>query len=149
MDKRINQAGLDIIKEFEKGPGGASPALEAYRDPVGVWTIGWGHTRGVHPGDVISKADAEAFLRQDLTWAEDAVAHLVHSHLSSNQFSALVSFVFNVGVQNFRMSTMLKLLNAFDYDGASRQFVRWVYGGGDYLPGLKRRRLVELELFMK
>ena len=54
MDKRINADGLALIKEFEKGPGGASPALTAYRDPVGVWTIGWGHTRGVHPGDSIS-----------------------------------------------------------------------------------------------
>lgn len=140
---RINQKGLDLVKKFE------GLVLRAYRDPVGIWTIGYGHTGPeVGPGDVISKAEAEALLKKDLMKFEKSVRNLVKVPLNSNQFSALVSFTFNVGSGAFAQSTMLSLLNQRDYQGAANQFSRWVYGGGQVLPGLVRRRNEERALFL-
>ncbi|WP_316429359.1 glycoside hydrolase family protein [Leptolyngbya sp. NK1-12] len=140
---RINQKGLELVKKFE------GLVLKAYRDPVGIWTIGYGHTGPeVGPGDVITKAEAEALLKKDLMRFEKAVRNLVKVPLNSNQFSALVSFTFNVGSGAFAQSTMLSLLNQRDYQGAANQFSRWVYGGGQVLPGLVRRRNEERALFL-
>jgi len=140
---RINQRGLNLIKHFE------GLVLTAYRDPVGIWTIGYGHTGPeVGPGDRITAAQAEALLRQDLVRFENGVRNLVKVPLNSNQFSALVSFTFNVGTGAFANSTMLRRLNQRDYRGAADQFSRWVYGGGRVLPGLVRRRNEERALFL-
>lgn len=79
----------------------------AYRRPAGIWTIGYGHTRGVNSGDVITESQAEKFLRADLETAERAILEQKLT-LSQNQFDALVSFVFNVGTGNFKRSTLLK-----------------------------------------
>lgn len=138
---RINSRGLELVKQFE------GLVLTAYRDPVGIWTIGYGHTGPeVGPGDVITKAQAEALLRQDLARFESAVRNLVKVPLSSNQFSALVSFTYNVGSGALAQSTLLALLNQRNYQGAADQFPRWVNGGGQVLPGLVRRRNQELSL---
>lgn len=140
---RINQRGLDLVKSFE------GLSLRAYLDPVGIWTIGYGHTGPeVGPGDVITKAQAEALLRKDLTRFETGVRSLVKVPLNSNQFSALVSFAFNVGTGALAQSTLLVRLNQRDYSGAANEFSRWVYGGGQVLPGLVRRREAEKQLFL-
>jgi lysozyme len=140
---RINQRGLDLIKSFE------GLSLRAYRDPVGIWTIGYGHTGPeVGPGDVITTAQAETLLRNDLTRFENGVRSLVKVPLTSNQFSALVSFAFNVGTGALTQSTLLTRLNQRDYQGAANEFSRWVYGGGQVLPGLVRRREAEKQLFL-
>lgn len=140
---RINQRGLDLVKSFE------GLSLRAYRDPVGIWTIGYGHTGPeVGPGDVITRAQAEALLRKDLTRFETGVRSLVKVPLNSNQFSALVSFAFNVGTGALAQSTLLSRLNQRDYQGAANEFSRWVYGGGQVLPGLVRRREAEKQLFL-
>lgn len=149
--RHINQAGLEIVKEFEGYqkliPGTTS--VMTYVDPVGVKTIGWGHTGpDVTAGLVITMDQALALLRADLATAEEAVSRLVAVALKDNQFSALVSFVFNEGEGQFGSSTLLRLLNAGDYAGAADQFGRWVMGGGQSLPGLVRRRDAERALFL-
>ena len=100
--------------------------LKAYRDTKGILTIGVGHTGPeVTEGLVWTKEKAHEVFKQDVAWAEDAV-NLVKAPLTQNQFDALVSFVFNIGAGAWKRSTMLKMLNAGDYVGATKQFDRWV-----------------------
>lgn len=138
---RINEAGLNLIKDFE------GCRLKAYLCPAGVWTIGYGHTQGVKPDMVISQLQAERFLRQDLKRFEDAVTSLVKVPVTPNQFAALVSFAYNVGAGALYDSTLLRKLNKKDYKGAANEFLRWNKAGGKVLPGLTRRRIAEKDLF--
>jgi len=138
---RIDEHGLALIKAFE------GLKLNAYRCAAGVWTIGYGHTLGVNPGDTLTEQAADLFLRQDAAVAEASVNRYVNVPLTQNQFNALVSFVFNLGSGNFRNSTLLKKLNAGDYQGAGEELLRWVRAGDTTLPGLVRRRAVEKTLF--
>lgn len=141
--KQINAKGLRLLKSFE------GLRLEAYIDPVGIWTIGYGTTSGVRPGMKITEAEAEAFLRRDLARFEQAVADLVAVPLNEDQFSALVSFAYNVGEGALANSTLLRLLNRGDFSGATDQFLRWNKGeGGQELYGLTRRRRAERALFL-
>jgi len=140
--RTISDRGLDLLKEFE------GVRLRAYRDPVGVWTIGYGHTLTVYQGMSITQAEAERLLRQDLERFEKAVRDRVIVPINQNQFDALVSFAFNVGVGAFRKSTLLKELNRGNYESAKNEFKRWVHGGGRRLPGLVRRRDHEAEMFL-
>ena len=88
----ISTNGLNIIKKYE------GCRLEAYRDPVNIWTIGVGHTKNVKPGQKITAAQADAYLREDVKWAEDAVNKYMKTYnFNQNQFDALVSFAFNLG----------------------------------------------------
>ncbi|POT54650.1 lysozyme [Citrobacter amalonaticus] len=135
--------GLNIIKHFE------GLRLQAYKCPANIWTIGYGHTASVLPNDVITREQAITLLRKDVEESERAVKHYVHVPLTQNQFDALVSFVFNLGGGNFSTSTLLKKLNAGDYNGAASEFGRWVNVGGKPQPGLVRRREAESELFLK
>jgi len=127
--------------------------LEAYQDSVGVWTIGWGHTGlsegegNVFSGQIISAEEAETLLIKDLAVFEDAVQKLAKVELGSNQFSALVSFAFNLGETNLKQSTLLRKLNANDNFGAAKEFKKWNKAGGRRLAGLLRRRLSERNLF--
>ncbi|WP_204141532.1 lysozyme [Halomicronema sp. CCY15110] len=144
---QINDAGLEIIKHFE------GRRLQAYQDSVGIWTIGYGHTSAagdpqVRAGMVISEQEAEDILKQDLELFEAGVRDRVNVALNSDQFSALVSFSFNVGLGAFGNSTLLRKLNAGDYPGAANEFTRWVKAGGTTLPGLVRRRDAEKALFL-
>lgn len=147
--RTINQAGLHLIEEFEglakKLPDGK---IAAYPDAVHVPTIGYGHTKGVYLGMVISCEQAESFLQEDLRVAEAAVSHLVKVSLNDNQFSALVSFVFNLGAGALSGSTLLRELNAGNYQAAADQFLRWTRAGGQVLQGLVRRRQAEQKLFL-
>jgi lysozyme len=97
---------------------------------------------------VITAQQAETFLKQDLQEAESAVNQLVKVALNENQFSALVSFVFNLGGGALGESTLLRQLNAGHYLEAANQFLRWTYAGGQQLPGLVRRREAERQLFL-
>jgi len=140
--RSINQAGLNLIKEFE------GCILQTYDDGVGVLTIGYGHTQGVSWGQTITQLQAEELLKQDLNYFEQSVTTLVKVPLTENQFAALVSFTFNVGVGAFSESTLLRLLNQKDYRAAADQFQRWVNGGGKEMAGLVRRRTSERILFL-
>lgn len=134
---------LKLIKEFE------GLRLQAYLCPAKVWTIGYGHTRTVERGDVISQARAEALLAEDVAWVKDCVDVNVEVRLNANQVAALYSFIYNIGATAFFKSTMLRKLNKSDYEGAASEFKRWNKGGGVRLNGLVRRRVAEANLFRK
>lgn len=142
---QISQKGLDLVKRYE------GLILEAYKCPAGVWTIGYGHTHQVKRDDVINETMALEFLKQDIRHAQKAVSNLVTVELMQNQIDALVSFVFNIGVTNFKKSTLLKMLNAGNFNAATNQFSRWnkarVSGKLTPLAGLTNRRAHEAELF--
>ena len=137
----LSQAGLNLIKSHE------GLRTTAYQDPVGVWTIGYGHTGTAKPGQKITEAQAEQLLRQDVGWAQDAVRKNVKVPLTQGQFDALVSFTFNAGAGALGRSTLLKKLNAGDYAGAQAEFGKFVHAGGRVLPGLVRRRNEEAQMF--
>ena len=138
---RISQEGVNLIKHFE------GCRLEAYKCPAGVWTIGYGHTKGVKPGDQITKAVADSLLVEELEEYEKAVNDAVTISIDQCMFDALVSWTYNLGPSNLNASTMLKVLNSGDYDGVPAQIKRWNKAGGKVLEGLIRRREAEALLF--
>lgn len=140
--------GLELIKHFE------GLRLESYLCPAGKLTIGYGHTgNDVKPNMKITEIQADKLLADDFLEAESDVAKLVKVPLNENQLDALASFVFNLGSSNLWASTLLKKLNAGDYEGAAREFDRWVYtknpktGKPEVLNGLVKRRAAERQLF--
>jgi len=135
MTQTINDAGLKLIESFE------GLRLTAYQDSVGVWTIGYGHTRGVAQGQTITQQQAEAFLQQDLAVAEGAVNGL-NQTLTDNQFAALVSFTFNLGGGN------LSKLLSHGLDAVADRILLFDHAGGRQLPGLTRRRTAERALYL-
>ncbi|MGC0823054.1 lysozyme [Pantoea agglomerans] len=139
---KVSNNGINLVKRFE------GLELKAYRDSVGILTIGYGHTHAVKAGDIITGEQADAFLREDLQVAELTVNTNVKVKLTQGQFDALVSFVFNLGSGNFVKSTLIKKLNAGDYAGAADEFGKWVNAGGKKLPGLVKRRAAEREVFL-
>ena len=140
MERNIDKA-KEIIKEFE------SLRLQAYLCPAKVWTIGWGHTKGVKKGMQITEEQAEELLREDMQEAIDVVDKL-GVELTENQYNALVSFVFNIGGSAFAKSTMRRKILANPNDKSIRaEFLRWVYADGKELKGLENRRKKEAELY--
>ncbi|MEO0434669.1 MAG: lysozyme [Cyanobacteria bacterium J06656_5] len=140
--RQTNSSGVNLIKSFE------GLRLKAYQDAVGVWTIGYGTTRGVKPGQEITEAQAEALIKTDLTRFERDVSQAVRISINDNQFAALVSFTYNVGSGAMRSSTLLRKLNRRDINGAANEFPRWNRAGGRILAGLTRRRNAERALFL-
>ena len=141
---KTSEAGLNLIKKHE------GLRLEAYKCPSGVWTIGYGHTLGVRPWSVVTKAQAEEKLREDVQVAERTVDQLryLQSKLEQCQYDALVCFVFNVGVNAFIQSTLRKKVIGNPTDPLIRlEFERWVYAEGKKLPGLIIRRNDEARLY--
>lgn len=120
---------------------------EAYQDPVGVWTIGYGTTKGVKPGMWITREQADALLDRDLEWARRAVEEGVKVPLSPHQKAALVSLTYNIGETAFKRSTLLKLLNRGDYAAVPAQIRRWNRAGGKVLKGLVNRREDEVRVW--
>jgi lysozyme len=144
---QMTDEGLALIKRFE---GFRS---RAYRDPVGVWTIGYGHTAMAGPPSVsegleVSRAEADAILRRDVEQFARDVAASLRVALAPARFSALVSFAYNVGIGNFRASSVLKAVNAGDFAAVARRLQLWTKAGGRVLPGLIKRRAAEAELFL-
>jgi lysozyme len=139
---KTNAAGLALIEQFE------GDKLQAYQDGNGIWTIGYGHV-GAHKGEYETQAQAEADLCADLGTAEAAVTRLVQVPLNENQFSALVSFVYNEGSGRLQSSTLLKCLNAGSYSLAAQQFLVWDIIAGQVSEGLERRRFAEMTLFLE
>jgi GH24 family phage-related lysozyme (muramidase) len=140
---RISDTGIALIREFE------GLRLVAYRDPVGVWTIGCGHTKTARRGMRISTEKAEQLLREDLAVFESCVDRNAWHALNQNEFDALVSWAFNVGCGAAARSTLMRKLNAGDRKGAADELLRWDKAGGKSLPGLSRRRRAERELFLR
>jgi lysozyme len=134
--------------------------IEAYKDPVGIWTIGYGSInhfdlgRPIQPGDVITEAAAERWLKLEVEEVAEDVGNLCQVSLTQGMFDALVSFVYNIGIGAFGESTLLRKLNRdVDYAGAAREFDRWVHGEDNgtrrILPGLVNRRNDEEALFRR
>jgi len=146
--RKINQKGIDLIKSFE------SLELQAYVCPAGVLTIGYGNTfyedgKAVKKGDKITAERAKE-LFENILYKKfvPEVDKLVTGEVNDNQFSAIVSFAYNVGIDNFGGSTLLKLVNTNpDNPNIAFQFSRWNKGGGKILPGLTRRRKAESDLY--
>jgi lysozyme len=148
MTRRINDAGLALIKSFE------SFQPKAYKRAGDVWTIGYGHTENVTQNTPdIDQGEATLLLRDDLAEAERYVDIGVRTSINDNQFSALVSFCFNEGCGRLNGSTLLKLVNAGQFEQAAEQFQKWIYGKDGHgneivLDGLVRRRDAEKALFL-
>jgi lysozyme len=140
---KTSPAGIKAIEGYE------GCRLTAYQDdsPQKIWTIGVGHVNGVVPGMTITQEEAGDLLAEDLANAEAAVNSLVKVPLSQPQFDALVSFTFNLGAGALRESTLLRKLNAGDYQGAAAEFGKWCHAGNQVLPGLVRRRAAEAAMF--
>lgn len=139
----IGQKGLELIKSFE------SCRLKAYRDIVGVLTIGYGHTgEDVSPDLVITQDEANELLRSDLQRFCDGINDLLEVDVSQNQFDAMVSLAFNIGLGNFGKSLLIRCVNKNNMLDAGSQFARWDHAGGKTVPGLVRRRAAERALFL-
>ena len=143
MAREVSEAGVRLVQEFE------GCRLDAYRCPAGIPTIGYGATGpDIRMGMVWTQEQADARLVEDLARFAAGVERLVQVDLTDNQFAALVSFAYNVGLGALAGSTLLRKLNAGDYLGAADQLPRWARAGGRIMPGLSRRRLAERALFL-
>lgn len=147
---KLDQAGIDFIQSFE------SYSATPYQDQHGVWTIGWGHTEGVTAQTLaITRDDALLLFEEDIEIAEHTVDSAVLVQITQNEFDALVSFTFNEGSEAFLKSTLLKMLNNGDKQGAAKQFDRWIYYKDPVSTemkisnGLKARRAEEKSLFLE
>lgn len=179
MTRKINKAGADLIKSFEGLHDGdpRTPALEPKLCPAGIWTVGWGHaltspTTGKHiKGESgraeamaewrrrwpagMTRADADVLFSQDAARFEQGVERLCPVPLTDNQFAALVSLTYNIGLGaeggsvDFADSTLRRKLLAGDYAGAAAEFPKWNRSGGQVMAGLTRRREAERALFLK
>lgn len=134
---KYSKSGLALTESFE------GCRLVAYQDQAGIWTIAFGHTRGVRPGDTCTQAQAEAWLQEDIAFAEDCVNKNVTVLLTQEEFDSLVDLIFNIGCGNFKTSTLLRLLNSGDYAAAAAEFPKWDHAGGKENAGLLRRRIAE------
>ena len=148
MTRQISPHGLAKLKQWE------GLKTKAYKDAGGVWTIGYGHTATAgepkpRAGMVITAAEAESILLKDLMQYEAAVANNVNVKLNDNQFAALVSFAFNIGIGAFKKSKLLKKLNAGNYDTVPTELMKWTKAGGKKVQGLVNRRRAEGYLWME
>lgn len=137
----IGPRGRDLILGFEQ------LRLTAYDDGTGVWTIGWGHIRGVKAGDICTLEEAEAYLESDLSEAETGVNVHVTYPIVEAQRDALAAFVLNCGATAFGKSELLGHVNAGHHFAATRAFLNWTMAGGKPMRGLLRRRLAEATLY--
>jgi GH24 family phage-related lysozyme (muramidase) len=147
---RTSQAGIDLIHSFE------GLRLKAYPDPGtggSPWTIGWGSTtdeqgRPIEPGTVWTRERADARFRQHLAQFEQAVRNaLGDAPVTQNQFDAMVSLAYNIGIPAFQRSTLVRKHRAGDYAGAQAEFARWNRAGGRVMTGLTRRREAEARMY--
>ena len=142
---KLSQRGIDLIKQFE------GYSSKAYPDPAtggAPWTIGYGTTKGVKPGMVITAQQAEKMLRDDVAKFESGVSSLITAPTTQGQFDAMVSLAYNIGLGNFGKSTLLKKHNARCYTCAAGQFRVWNRANGKVMNGLTKRRAAEREVYM-
>jgi len=138
---KISEDGLELIKKFE------GCETSAYQDSVGVWTIGFGHTKGVEEGQTCSIEDAESMLADEMDEYEGYINNMVKVELQQHEFDSLVAWVYNLGPTNLSESTMLKVLNGGQFDRVPDEMNRWTRAGGEILEGLVRRRQAESLMF--
>ena len=140
-EMKISEEGISLIKNYE------GCRLEAYQDSVGIWTIGYGVIKGVKEGDKINQEEADHLLQEELPEYEGYINDMIKVPLEQCQFDALVCWVYNLGPNNLKDSTLLRILNEGDYNGVPEQIKRWNKAGGTVLAGLVKRRAAESDLF--
>lgn len=138
----IKDENLNFIREVE------GFERKAYQDEGGVWTIGYGHTRGVKEGDNISTHKANMYLNTDLIIFEIQLQKLIRADLNPNQYLALLSFIYNIGATQFADSTLLKYVNEGKFELVPDELRKWNKVNGEVSLGLTRRREREANLFM-
>lgn len=138
---------IDLIKQFE----GFRP--EAYKDSVGVWTIGYGTTvinnQPVKQGMTITQEQALQLVQQEVNKLWSQIESILKVKINDNQMNALIDFAYNLGFGSLKNSTLMRLVNESKFEEAANQFPRWVYAGGKVLPGLVKRREAERQLFLQ
>lgn len=144
---KTSSHGIKLIKRFE------GCELEAYKDIVGVWTIGYGHTSmagppKVEPGMKITQAEAEEILVRDLVKYEAGVSKALTRPPTQFQFDAMVSLCYNIGPAAFTKSSVVRHFNAGNVELAANSFLRWRKAGGKIVQGLVNRRTAEKNLFL-
>jgi lysozyme len=164
IPREVCPGAISLIQEYEGIPKSPDGHAMPYPDPIGVWTIGWGHAiqsggrflcgpadlphvKALYP-DGISFDQALAMLKVDLMQTGTGILAIVNVTLTDNQYGALSSFAFNLGLGNLKKSTLLKLLNQGDVKGAAEQFPLWCNANGKPLTGLLNRRNAERSLFL-
>jgi lysozyme len=148
----LSAKGAALVKSFESCLQAAGPGtFKPYICPAGVLTIGWGHTnhhgRSFDAGSIWTQEECDAAFLEDMHHFEQRVRNLVKVQLDQDQFDALVSFAYNCGEGNLRASTLLKKVNAGEFESAAHEFHKWNKGNGKVLAGLVRRRGCEALLF--
>jgi len=143
---QLSKNGLNLIEHYE------GLRLFAYQDSIGLWTIGYGTTvypngKRVAKGDACTVEQANDYIKHDVAKFEKGVNDLVHVPLNQNQFDALVSFAYNLGLGNLGSSTLLKLVNKSQFETAANEFQKWNKAGGKIVAGLTVRRQAESNLF--
>lgn len=144
----ISDKGVNALCRFEGSKKNDKGQHVAYKCSAGVWTCGYGATQGVTATTIWSEDTAKARLCQDLLYFANVLRKLVTAPLSQHQYDALMCFVYNLGEANLKKSTLLRLLNAGDYEGAGAQFPRWDWVNGKPNEGVRRRRLAEQAMFL-
>ena len=140
---KVSQECVDLVKFFE------GFEAKAYLCPANVWTIGYGRTKNVKEGDVVNKRQAERDLLEELEEFGNQVFFAVQVPLEQNEFDALTSWTYNLGVGNLQSSTLLKKLNSGDKNSVPSEMLRWNKAAGKVLAGLTRRRAAEAKLWAK
>ena len=138
----MNAAGMKLLKEFE------GFKTDAYQDIVGVWTIGYGFTDNVKPGDKLTRAQADKYLLKELKTYEAAVKSTCTLEPNENQLAAMTCLAWNIGKDGFKKSTVVKAHNRGDFQDAARAFGLWKKAGGKVVSGLVRRRVAEASLYL-
>lgn len=145
---------LELAAEIVTSPWADSFEGEAYHDPVGYATIGYGHLLSREPWveldqfDSITEAEGLTQLIKDMDKSLMSVLRLIEFPLEDNQYAALVDFAFNCGSGNLQASTLRRVINRGELEEAPRQFRRWVHARGIRLPGLVRRREAEVDMWL-
>lgn len=139
---KLNDQGIDLIKKFE------GCRLDAYLDVAGIPTIGWGTVgTDIHLGLSWTQEDCDKILIADLDHVQSQVKKVLQVDLTDNEFSAICSLIYNIGIGNFKKSTLLDCLNEREWDLAAAEFPKWDHAGGRVVAGLLKRRMAEKELF--
>lgn len=136
------EKAIDLIKKYE------GFSARPYKCPAGVLTIGYGRTINVKPYDITTKEAETIWLDKYVKTIADQILAIVKVELSNNQICALIDFVYNLGIGNFKSSTLLRKINQGDFSAAANEFLKWNKAGGIVLKGLENRRIAERMLFL-
>ena len=136
------EKAIDLIKKYE------GFSARPYKCPAGVLTIGYGRTIDVRPYEITTEKAETIWLDKYVKTIADQILALVKVELSNNQICALIDFVYNLGIGNFKSSTLLRKINQGDFSAAANEFLKWNKAGGIVLKGLENRRIAERMLFL-